>query len=57
MKSVRNPKMVDVDDRNDMEAMGHIEHQGEYGNHVLKTMEKNPNKRGKKNINKSYGKS
>jgi len=36
--------MVDGDDRNDMEAM---EHEGEDEDHVLKTMENNPNKKNK----------
>jgi len=36
--------MVDGDDRNDMEDM---EHEGEDENHVLTTMENNPNKKAK----------
>jgi hypothetical protein len=50
--------MVDGDDRNDMEDM---EHQGENRNHVLTTMENNPNKKTKeknqKDVDRSYGNS
>ncbi len=45
MKSLHNPKMVDGDDRNDMEAMEDKKHQGEDGNHVLTTMKNNSTKR------------
>jgi hypothetical protein len=34
MKRLQNPKMVDGDDRNDMENMEDVEHQGEDENHV-----------------------
>jgi hypothetical protein len=44
MKRLQNPKMVDGDDRNDMEDMKNMEHQGEDKNHVLTTTKKNPKK-------------
>jgi hypothetical protein len=44
MKRLQNPKMVDGNDRNDIEDM---EHQGEDKNHVLTTTKNNPNKRKK----------
>jgi len=37
--------MVNGDDRNDMEDMENVEHQGENEDHVLTTMENNPNKK------------
>jgi hypothetical protein len=47
--------MVDGDDRNDME------HQGENENHVLTTVENNPNMKAKiknkKDVDKNYGNS
>jgi hypothetical protein len=39
MKRLQNPRMVDGDDRNDMENMEDMEYQDEDENHVLKTME------------------
>ncbi len=58
MRRLQNPRMVDGDDRNDMEDM---EHQGENRNHVLTTMENNPNKKTKeknqKDVDRSYGNS
>ncbi len=39
--------MVDGDDRNDMKDMEDMEHQGENEDHVLTTMENNPNKKTK----------
>jgi hypothetical protein len=58
MRRLQNPRMVDGDDRNDMDDM---EHQGETRNHVLTTMEKNPNKKNKKinqkDVDRSYGNS
>ncbi len=39
MKRLQNPRMVDGDDRNDMENMEDMEYQDENENHVLKTME------------------
>jgi hypothetical protein len=44
MKRLQDPRMVDEDDRNDMEVM---EHQGEDENHVLTTMENNPGMKAK----------
>ncbi len=41
MKRLQNPRMVDGDDRNDME------HQGENENHVLTTMDNNPDMKAK----------
>jgi hypothetical protein len=58
MKRLQNSRMVDGDDRNDMENM---EHQGENENHVLTTMENNLDKKGKiknkKDVDKNYGNS
>ncbi len=47
MKRLQNLEMVDGDDRNDMKDMEHMEHEGEDEDHVLKTMEINPNKKEK----------
>jgi hypothetical protein len=47
MKRLQTPGMVDGDDKNDMEDMEYMEHQGEDEDQVLKTMEKNPNKKAK----------
>jgi hypothetical protein len=47
MKRLQNPGMVDGDDRNDMKDMEDMEHQGENEDHVLTTMENNPNKKTK----------
>jgi hypothetical protein len=40
--------MVDGDNRNDVENMKNMEHQGEDENYVLTTMENNPTKKAKK---------
>ncbi len=42
MKRLQNSKMVDEGNRNDMEDMENMEHQGEDEGHVLTTMEKIP---------------
>ncbi len=47
MKRLQNSKMVDESNRNDMEDMENMEHQGEDENHVLTTMENNPNRKAK----------
>ncbi len=47
MKRLQTPGMVDGDDKNDMEDMEYMEHWGEDEDQVLKTMEKNPNKKAK----------
>ncbi len=43
MKRLQNPGMVNGNDRNDMEDMEKVEHQGENENHELTTTENNPN--------------
>jgi hypothetical protein len=48
MKRSQNLRMVDGDDRNDMENMKDMEHQDEDEDHVLTTMENNPTKKAKK---------
>jgi len=58
MKRLQNPRMVDRDGRTHMEDM---EHQGKNENHVLTTMENNPDKKAKiknkKDVDKNYGNS
>ncbi len=49
MKRLQNPRLVDGDDRNDMED---ILHQGENEDHVLTTMENNPNMKTKEKESK-----
>jgi hypothetical protein len=49
MKRLQNLGIVDGDDRNDMGDMEDMEHQGENEDHVLTTMENNPNKKTKEN--------
>ncbi len=62
MKRLRNLKMVDGDDRNDMEDMENIKHQGEDEDHMLTTMEKNSQQERNKNknqedVDRNYGNS
>ncbi len=56
MKRLQNPKMVDEDDRNDMENM---EYEDEDENNVLKTMENNLSRKTQEKIqedvDRSYG--
>jgi hypothetical protein len=47
-KRLQNLQMVDGDNRNDVENMKNMEHQGEDENYVLTTMENNPTKKAKK---------
>ncbi len=59
MKRSQNLEMVDGHERNDMEEM---EHEGEDENHVLTTMENNPNQKAKEekyqeDVDRSYGNS
>ncbi len=59
MKRSQNLEMVDGHERNDMEEM---EHEGENENHVLTTMENNPNHKAKEekyqvDVDRSYGNS
>ncbi len=58
MKRLQNPRMVDEDDRNDMENM---EYQDEDENSVLKTMENNLSRKTQEKIqedvDRSYGNS
>jgi hypothetical protein len=52
MRRLQNLGIVDGDDRNDMDDMEGMEHQGENRNHVLTTMENNPNKKTKRKKSK-----
>ncbi len=47
MKRLQNPRLVNGDDRNDMEGMENMDHQGENEDHVLTTMENNSNRKTK----------
>ncbi len=61
MKRLQNPKMVDEDDRNDMENMENMEYEDEDENNVLKTMENNLSRKTQEKIqedvDRSYGNS
>jgi predicted secreted acid phosphatase len=47
MKRLQNIEFVDEDDKNDIEEMKNMEYHGENEDHVLITMENNPNKKAK----------
>jgi hypothetical protein len=47
MKRLQIPRMVNGDDRNDMEDMENVEHQSGNEDHVLTTKENNPNRKAK----------
>ncbi len=47
MKRLQRLRMVDGDDKNDMENMKDMEHQGEDEDYVLTTMENNPTEKAK----------
>jgi hypothetical protein len=62
MKRLQNLGMVDGDDRNDMEDMENIEHQGEDEDHMLTTMEKksqkeNERRKNQEDVDRNYGNS
>jgi len=53
----QNPRMVDGDDRNDMENMEDMEYQDEDENLNRKTQEKIIEKNNRKDVDRSYGNS
>jgi hypothetical protein len=57
MKRLQNPRMVDGDDRNDMENMEDMEYQDEDENLNRKTQEKIIEKNNRKDVDRSYGNS